>query len=101
MTLDLNGFYYAAPDGPRTATWRDVIVVSSGRWWVRVWLENGVVLRLRVPRPDRDWLVDVIEQLLRHHHRDLFGICPDPGAHCASEAQLQLLEIRQSRAPTS
>ena len=64
-------------------------------------LSDGGVLRLRVPRADRDWLMDVIEQLLRHHHRDLFGICPDPEARCPSEAQPKLPETRQSRASTA
>ena len=39
---------------------------------------GGGVLRLRGPEADRDWLVDVIRQLLRHHHQDLYGSCPAP-----------------------
>ncbi|MCY4520265.1 MAG: hypothetical protein OXC13_05740 [Caldilineaceae bacterium] len=77
LVLDLNGLYYAAPDGPRTVPWRDVIAASPGRTrWVRVWLEDGVVLRIRVPQDDRNWLVQTMWQLLWHHHRDLYGTFP-------------------------
>ena len=79
LMLDLNGLYHHSPSGPLNVSWRNVLAVAPGRTrWLRVWLEGGGVLWLRVPEADRDWLVDVIRQLLRHHHQDLYGSCPAP-----------------------
>lgn len=78
LMLDLNGLYHNSPSGPLNVSWRNVLAVAPGRArWLRVWLEGGGVLWLRVSEADRDWLVDVIKQLLWHHHQDLYGICPD------------------------
>ena len=80
LTLDLNELRVAMPDRLRQVPWRGIYTASCGfLGWVRVELEDGMVLLLRVPEADRDWLVDVIRQLLRHHHQDLYGSCPDPG----------------------
>ena len=74
LTLDLNELHHASSDGLRHVPWSDIHAVYPGQpGWVRVELEDGGVLRIRVPQNDRDWLVQVIEQLLRHHHRGLHG----------------------------
>ena len=75
--LDLNELRCVSPDGPRHVPWREVYTVSLGVMnWVRVELENGVVVLIRVPRADRDWLVDAMKELIRHHHGDLHGTMP-------------------------
>ena len=100
LVLDLNGLYHDSPSGPLNVSWRNVLAVAPGRTrWLRVWLEDGGVLYLRVPEADRDWLVDVIKQLLRHHHQDLYGTFPDPEAPCPTptEPQPELPESRHGR----
>lgn len=88
LTLDLNELHHATSNGLRNVPWSDIYAVGPGRpGWIRVWLEDGGALRIRVPQGDRDWLVQVIEQLLRHHHRSLHGIMstgdPQPAAEPA------------------
>ena len=75
LTLDLNELHHATSDGLRHVPWSDIHAVYPGKpGWVRVQLEDGGALRMRVPQSDRDWLVQVIELLLRYHHRSLHGI---------------------------
>ena len=106
LALDLNGLYHDSPSGPLNVSWRNVLAVAPGMAvvpgrtrWLRVWLEDGGVLHLRVPEADRDWLVDVIRKLLRHHHQDLHGTFPDPEAPCPTptEPRPELPEIGHGR----
>ena len=88
--LDLNCLYFAGAAGPEFVWWRHVIAVSSkGKGWIRVWQENGVVLLLRVPPADHCWLVEIMRQLLRHHHRDLYGTVPANEAPCPTPTEPQ------------
>ena len=79
LMLDLNGLYPNSPSGPLNGSWRNGPAVAPGRARrLRVGLEGGGVLWLRVPEADRDRLGDVLRPWLRQHHQDLYGICPDP-----------------------
>jgi hypothetical protein len=74
LSLDLNGLHHASADGQPYTPWRDVHGVDPDKLrWIRVQLKNGILLRLRVPKADRDWLVEAMRQLLRHHYGDLHG----------------------------
>ncbi|MXZ43197.1 MAG: hypothetical protein F4Z18_15930 [Caldilineaceae bacterium SB0666_bin_21] len=74
LSLDLNGLHHASTDGLPYTPWRDVHGIDPDKLrWIRVKLKNGILLRLRVPRADRDWLVKAMRQLLRHHYGDLHG----------------------------
>ena len=74
LILDLNCLYYYKDDGMCHVGWQDVMAVSCHRKrWIRVRLEEGEVLYLCVPQTDRDWLVQTVRQLIRHHHGNLYG----------------------------
>ena len=95
--LDLNCLYFAGATGPEYVWWRNVIEVSPQRKsWIRVRQEDGVDLLLRVPQADRCWLVKVMRQLLRHHHRDLYGTISANEAPGPTEPHPELPEIRHS-----
>lgn len=77
LSLDLNGLHHASADGQPYTPWQDVHGVDPDKLrWIRVQLKNGILLRLRVPKADRDWLVEAMRQLLRHHYGDLHGQMP-------------------------
>ena len=81
--LDLNCLYFAGATGPEYVWWRNVIeVLPKRKSWIRVRQEDGVDLLLRVPQADRGWLVEIMRQLLWHHHRDLYGTVPDKEPPC-------------------
>ena len=83
VILDLNCLYVGGAAGRDYVSWRNVIAVSCERKsWIRVRLEDGVVALLRVPQTDRGWLVKIMRQLLRYHHRDLYGTVPDKEPPC-------------------
>ena len=83
VILDLNCLYVGGAAGHDYVSWRNVIAVScEGKSWIRVRLEDGVVALLRIPQADRGWLVEIMRQLLRHHHRDLYGTVPDKDPPC-------------------
>ena len=78
-TLDLNELRHSAPDGLRQVPWNEVYTAGWGAWdWVRVELENGGVLLWRVPVADRERLIQIMRELMRHHYRDLHGLEPSP-----------------------
>lgn len=75
LTLDLNELRHAAAEGLRHVSWSDVYAVTPGRpCWIRVKLEDGSLLRVCVPQNDRDTLVGIMQQLIRHHHGHLHGL---------------------------
>ena len=81
LTLDLNELRVAMPDRLRQVPWCGIYTASRGiLGWVRVELEDGMVVLLRVPKADRDMLIDIMRGLIRLHHRNLYGQAPDPGS---------------------
>lgn len=77
LSLDLNGLHHASADGLPYTPWQDVHGVDLDKLhWIRVQLKNGILLRLRVPKADRNRLVKTMRQLLRHHYGDLSGQIP-------------------------
>lgn len=81
LALDLNELRHAAPEGPRQVPWNRVYTAGWGIWhWVHVELEDGGVLLWRVPVPERELLIQIMRELMRHHYRDLHGLEP-AGTH--------------------
>ena len=79
LALDLNELRHAAPEGPRQVPWSRVYTAGWGAGhWVRVELEDGGVLLWRVPVPERELLIQIMRELMRHHYRDLHGLEPVP-----------------------
>ena len=79
LILDLNRLGCTLANGPRRVRWRDVIGVSPDRKaWIIVRLEDHAVLLARVPKADRDALVSIMGELIRHHDPDLHGLVPAP-----------------------
>jgi len=79
LALDLNGLRHAAPDGLQQVPWRGVYTATWGLWdWVRVELEDGGVLLWRMPVAERELLIQIMRELMRHHYRDLHGLEPAP-----------------------
>ena len=77
LILDLNYLYCTMANGREQVRWQDVLAVSPARkCWIRVRLENQVMLFVRVPEDDRECLVQTIGQLILHH-QDLHGVFPD------------------------
>jgi hypothetical protein len=77
--MDLNELRHAVPDGLRQVRWNEVYTADRGAWdWVRVKLENGGVLLWCVPVADRELLIQIMRELMRHHYRDLYGLEPSP-----------------------
>ncbi len=76
--LDLNGVRCVAYDGYRFVSWKDVYTVTCvHQRWIRLTFENGGQAKVRVPKEDRRWLLQVIKELLRQHHNDLYGVDPE------------------------
>ena len=83
LTLGLNEMCHAAPDRLQQVPWHDVYTVSKGGMgWVRVDLENGNVVFLRVPKADRATLIAIMQELVRHHHHDLHGLATTADNTC-------------------
>ena len=79
LALDLNELRHAAPDSLRQVPWSEVYTAEWGVWdWVRVELENGSVLLWRVPVADRELLIQIMRELMRHHYPNLHGLEPSP-----------------------
>lgn len=79
LRLDLNRLRCISVNGPRRVQWRDVITVSPERKaWIFVLMEDHAGLSVRVPKADRDTLVAIMGELIRHHHPDLHGLEPAP-----------------------
>lgn len=77
LILDLNYLHCTMANGPEQVRWRDVLAVSPARkCWIRVQLENHMILFVRVPEDDRECLVRTIGQLILHH-QDLYGVFPN------------------------
>ena len=87
--LSLNGLYHIYPGGRRYSPWSQFCAV---RWWgessrehikmikwlaksfpIRLLLSDGSSIRIWCPRKDREWLTEVMELLIAHHHADLKG----------------------------
>ena len=87
LALDLNELRHAAPGGLRQVPWSEVYTAGWGAWdWVRVELENGGVLLWRVPVADRERLIQIMRELMRHHYRDLHGLEPSPACSVSGSA---------------
>ena len=81
LALDRNELRHAAPDSLRQVQvpWSEIYTTDWGVWdWVHVELENGGVLLWRVPVADRELLIQIMRELMRHHYRDLHGLEPSP-----------------------
>ena len=69
LILSLTELRHATPDTLQQVPWRAVYTASLGfMGCVRVELENGVVLLLRVPKADRDTLIEIMRELICRHH---------------------------------
>ncbi|MCY4520134.1 MAG: hypothetical protein OXC13_05070 [Caldilineaceae bacterium] len=79
LRLDLNRLRCTLVNGPRRVPWRDVITVSPDRKaWIWVLMEDHAGLLVRVPKADRDTLVAIMGELIRHHHPHLHGLASAP-----------------------
>lgn len=77
LRLDLNCLRCTLANGPRRVRWRDVIgVFPERKAWIHVLMANHAGLLVRVPKAERDTLMSIMGELIRHHHPDLHGLEP-------------------------
>lgn len=77
LILDLDYLHCTMVNGPGQVRWRDVLEVTPVlKSSIRIQLENHMFLLVHVPEDDREWLVQIMEQLILHH-QDLHGVFPD------------------------
>ena len=75
LFLDLNELIHYTPTRSDQHTpWRDVYTAEDFRSnWIGVKFEHGGYLACRLLDGNRDVLVQIIRELVRHHHPDLYG----------------------------
>ena len=90
--LSLNGLYHDYPYGQRYSSWSQFCAVRwlgmdvknrggivqwfMGCFPIRLLLSDGGSIRIWGPRADREWLTEVMELLIAHHHKELKGKLP-------------------------
>ena len=75
LFLDLNELsHYTLTRSEQKTPWRDVYTSDAFRLnWVGVKFEHGDYLAFRLRDGNRDVLAQIMRELVRHHHPDLYG----------------------------